>query len=57
MGRDRVQPIGTGLQDQGRLDLDDAVIADSRNLVPASPRVHGFFGQANDPAGRELVHG
>src|ERR1700686_4084027 len=28
---------GCGLQNQGRLDLDDAAVADGRNLVPARP--------------------
>ena len=38
---DRIQPIrqrsGSGLQDQRRLDLDDAVVTNGRNLVPARP--------------------
>jgi hypothetical protein len=37
----RIQPVGergrTGLQDQRRFDLDNAVVADRRNLVSARP--------------------
>src|SRR6185437_7411785 len=40
-GEDGVQAVGqrgrTGLQDQRRLDLDNAVVAHCRNLVPARP--------------------
>jgi len=44
---DRIQPVGqrrrAGLQDQRRLDLDNAVVTDGRNLVPA-PRMGGANG-------------
>src|ERR1700687_4041221 len=64
---DRIQSVGergaAGRQNQGRLDLDDAAVADGRNLVPARPlsdSVRNDFLAAprrEDYIGRRGAHG